>query len=326
MYLCEGFEVQQGVLYPKRMNLTKKTQGHIAIFTASLIFGVNLPLTKTILPLFIDAQMMTLFRVSGAAILFWCVSLFVKKEPVPYKDLLLMFAASMFGIVINQFAFLEGLSRSSVVDTGIILTITPIVTMLFAALFLKEPITGRKILGVLVGLSGALLLILSGAKNGVGNGSWIGILLLLSSSFGFALYLTLFRDLIIRYSPITLMKWMFLFATIVGIAVYWRHITTFNFTTTPTMVYLKLAYIVVGATFFTYLLIPIAQKSLRPTTLSMYNYLQPIVAAFIVFIFNMDTFGWHKILSALLVFLGVYIVTQSKSREQVEKEQNHLKS
>lgn len=308
------------------MNLPKKTLGHIAIFTASVIFGVNLPLTKTILPENIDAQMLTLFRMNGATVLFWLTSLFVKKEMVPFKDLLLLFAASMFGIVINQFAFLEGLSRSSVIDTGIILTITPIITMLFAALFLKEPITGRKILGVLVGMSGALLLVLSGSKNSDGHGGWIGILFLLSSSFGFALYLTLFRGLIMRYSPVTLMRWMFLFATIIGTTIYWRHIATFNFAETPTVVYLKIAYIVLGATFIAYMLIPIAQKSLRPTTLSMYNYLQPLVAAFIVFIFNMDTFGWPKILSAALVFLGVYIVTQSKSREQLEEERNKKKS
>lgn len=308
------------------MNFTKKSVGHIAILTSSLIFGVNLPLSKTILPLNVDAQMLSLFRVWGAAFLFWLVSLLTKKESVPLKDLLLMFCASMLGIVINQFAFLEGLSRSSVIDTGIILTITPIITMLLAALFLKEPITGRKIIGVFVGMSGALLLVLS-SYNGVGgNGSWIGVALLLSSSLGFAFYLTLFRDLIVRYSPVTLMKWMFLFAAIVGTSIYWRHITTFDFTHTSMAVYLKIGYIVVAATFFTYLLIPIAQKSLRPTTLSMYNYLQPIVASFIAFMFDMDTFGWVKIFSALLVFLGVYIVTQSKSRAQLEQERNQLKS
>lgn len=308
------------------MKFNKKSIGHLAIFTSSLIFGVNLPLSKTILPLYVDAQMLTLFRVCGAALLFWVLSLFVKKESVPFKDLLLLFGASMFGIVINQFAFLEGLSRSSVIDTGILLTITPIITMLFAALFLKEPITGRKILGVLVGLSGALLLVFADGISVDGNGSLIGVLLLLSSALSFALYLTLFRGLIVRYSPVTLMKWMFLFAAIIGTSIYWRHIATFDFTNTPMTAYLKIAYVVVGATFFTYLLIPIAQKSLRPTTLSMYNYLQPIVASFIAFMYGMDTFGWVQILAAVLVFSGVYIVTQSKSRAQLELEQKQKQS
>ena len=303
------------------MEFNKKSIGHLAIFTSSLIFGINLPLSKTILPLYIDAQMLTLFRVCGAALLFWVFSLFVKKETVPFKDLFLLFGASMFGIVINQFAFLEGLSRSSVIDTGILLTITPIITMLFAALFLKEPITWRKMLGVLIGFSGALLLVIAEGISTAGNGTMVGILLLLSSSVAFALYLTLFRDLITSYSPVTLMKWMFLFAALIGTSIYWRHIATFDFKNTPITAYLKIAYVVVGATFFTYLLIPIAQKSLRPTTLSMYNYLQPIVASFIAFIYGMDTFGWIQILSAILVFGGVYIVTQSKSRAQLEQEQ-----
>ena len=308
------------------MEFNKKSIGHLAIFTSSLIFGVNLPLSKTILPLYVDAQMLTLFRVCGAAFLFWVLSLFVKKESVPFKDLLLLFGASMFGIVINQFAFLEGLSRSSVIDTGILLTITPIITMLFAALFLKDPITARKILGVLVGLSGALLLVFADGISVDGNGSLIGVLLLLSSALSFALYLTLFRGLIVRYSPVTLMKWMFLFAAIIGTSIYWRHISTFDFTNTPTTAYWKIAYVVVGATFFTYLLIPIAQKSLRPTTLSMYNYLQPIVASFIAFMYGIDTFGWVQILAAVLVFSGVYIVTQSKSRAQLELEQKQKQS
>jgi len=302
------------------MNFTKKSIGHIAIFTSSVIFGVNLPLTKTILPLYVDAQTLSLFRMWGAAFLFWLVSLFVKRELVPFKDLVLMFCASLLGIVVNQFAFLEGLAYSAVIDTGIILTITPIFTMFFAALFLKEPITGRKIIGICVGMSGALLLIFSQHKEVSSHGSFIGIILLLLSSLGFALYLTLFRNLVVRYSPIILMKWMFLFAAIVGTSIYWPHIAHFDWTGTPTNVYLKMAYTVVAATFFTYLLIPIAQKSLRPTTLSMYNYLQPIVAAFIAFIFHMETFGWIQIVSALLVFLGVYMVTQSKSRLQLEQE------
>lgn len=303
------------------MEFNKKSIGHLAILTSSLIFGVNLPLSKTILPLYVDAQMLTLFRVCGAAFLFWILSLFAKQESVPFKDLLLLFAASLFGIVINQFAFLEGLSRSSVIDTGILLTITPIITMLFAALFLKEPITWRKILGVLVGLSGALLLIFSDGSSVDGNSSLIGILLLFSSAVSFALYLTLFRGLIVRYSPITLMKWMFLFATIIGTSIYWRHISTFDFANTPMTAYWKIAYVVVAATFFTYLLIPMAQKSLRPTTISMYNYLQPIVASFIAFMYGMDTFGWIQIIAAILVFGGVYLVTQSKSRAQLEEGQ-----
>lgn len=263
MYLCKALQVQTEFIL-KKMKFNKKSIGHLAIFTSSFIFGIYLPLSKTILSVYIDAQTLTVFRFCGAALLFWIASLFIKKEPVPFKDLLLMFGASLFGVVINQFAFLEGLSKSSVIDTGIIQTTTPIITMLLAALFLKEPITGRKVLGVLVGLSGALLLVFANGFKSDESSSLIGILLLISSAFTFALYLTLFRSLIVRYSPITLMKWLFLFAAIIGISIYGKRITEFDLVNMPSMVYFKIAYVVVAATFITYLLIPIAQKKVAP--------------------------------------------------------------
>ena len=321
MYLCTFYiYCSRCFLVLPPMNLSNKAKGHVAIFTSSLIFGVNLPLVKTLFINDVDPRTLTLFRMIGAAILFWISSLFIKKEHVPMKDITRLFLASILGIVINQFAFLEGLSRSSVIDSGILITMTPIFTMFLAAIFLKEPITFRKVLGVLTGMSGALLLVFSGSSTVGFSGDTVGVLLLLSSSIGFALYLTLFRDLISRYSPLTLMKWMFLFASIIGTVIYWPHLVAFDFARTSVGVYLKLGYVVVLATFVTYILIPIGQKSLRPTTLSMYNYVQPIVAAIIAYIYGMDTFGWTKFTSAILVFLGVFIVTKSKSRAQLEME------
>mgnify|MGYP000956871499 CR=1 FL=1 len=296
-----------------------KQQGHLALFAANVIFGLNTPITRSIIPDILDPFVMTFLRMIGAAVLLWIASLFVKKETVPKKDILLFFFAAVFAIVLNQGSFIFGLSKTSPIDASLVITLLPIVTMLLAAIILKEPITWLKAVGVLVGASGALILILSSTQNS-GSGNFIGNLFILFSVFSFGLYLTLFKNLIVRYSPLTAMKWMFLFAAILTYPMSHKALITTNFASFDTSVFLRIGYVVVLATFLTYLLIPIGQKTLLPTTVSMYNYLQPIVSSFVAIIIGMDSFGWDKMISTILVFVGVYIVTQSKSRVQLYKE------
>lgn len=290
-----------------------KKQGHLALFVANIIFGLNTPITRTIVPHVIDPFVMTFFRMLGASILFLAVSPFVKREKVPPKDIMLFFFASMFAIVINQTSFIYGLSKTSPIDASLVVTLLPIVTMLLSAIIIKEPITWLKAIGVLTGASGALILILGGAKSGT-SGSLSGNLIVLVSVSSFALYLTLFKDLISRYSPLTAMKWMFLFAAITTFPMSYKQLAATEFVTFEASVYLRIGYVVVLSTFLTYMLIPVGQKTLRPTTISMYNYLQPVMASLLAVMIGLDSFGVDKVVSASLVFTGVYIVTQSKSK------------
>ena len=300
------------------MQLTKK-HGHIALFGANLIFGLNTPISRTIIPELIDPFTLTFLRLAGSTLFFWLISLFLKKEHVPVKDILLLFFASIFGIVLNQVPYITGLSMTSPIDASLVTSMLPIMTMLLAALIIREPITWLKAIGVLVGASGALILIMN-STNGQGKGNLTGDLIILAAALSFALYLTLFKKLISKYSPVTTMKWMFLFATIISYPVLHKSINHTDFTALDISVWLRIGYIVVFATFISYLLIPIGQKTIRPTTLSMYNYMQPIVASFVAVGLGMDSFGYEKVISTVLVFAGVYIVTQSKSRAQMEQE------
>ncbi|NLX80945.1 MAG: DMT family transporter, partial [Proteiniphilum sp.] len=252
------------------MKELNKKHGHIALFVANLIFGLNTPITRTIVPKVVDPFVMTFFRMIGAAILFWTISIFTKQEKVPTKDIVLFFFAAVFAIVLNQTFFIYGLSKTSPIDASLVVTLVPIITMVLSAIFIKEPITFKKAIGVIIGASGAMILILGG-KNGDSTGSLVGNLIVLSSVFSFALYLALFKDLISRYSPITAMKWMFLFATILTLPVSYKMFIQTDFAPFDTSVILRIGYVVVLATFFTYMLIPIGQKTLRPTTVSMYN-------------------------------------------------------
>ena len=230
-----------------------------------------------------------------------------------------------FGIVFNQGSYIFGLGMTSPINASIVTTSLPILTMVIAAIYLREPITGKKLLGVFMGAVGALLLILSGHPLSGGQaGSIWGDLLCLFAQFSFSLYLVFFKGLIGKYSPITLMKWMFTYASICLIPFSYSEIVQLDWSLLDYKLIGGLVMVVFCATFISYLLIPIGQKSLRPTVTSMYNYLQPIVASIIAVIWGMDSFNVLKIIAVVLVFTGVFFVTQSKSRAQMEAYQKQL--
>ncbi len=287
---------------------------------AETMWGLMAPIGKFILSgAVITPLLMTDFRMIGAACLFWIASLFTQPEHVNHKDMLSLFFAALFGIVFNQGTYIFGLGMTSPINASIVTTSLPILTMVIAAIYLREPITGKKLLGVFMGAVGALLLILSGQPmSGGQSGSIGGDLLCLFAQFCFSLYLVFFKGLIGKYSPITLMKWMFTYASICLIPFSYTEIVQLDWSLLDYKVIAGLVMVVFCATFISYLLIPIGQKNLRPTVTSMYNYLQPIVASILAVAWGMDSFNALKIVAVILVFSGVFFVTQSKSRAQLE--------
>jgi len=297
-------------------------KGHLAMLGANILWGLMSPVSKAVLmagP--VSALSLTTFRMVGAAVVFWLASFFTKKEHVNHQDLAKLFFAALLGIVLNQGSFIFGVSLTSPINASIVTTTTPIITMIIAAFYLKEPVTGKKVIGIFVGAAGALLLILSSqsaaADSGKSSNIW-GDLLCLLAQFSFSFYFVLFKGLIGKYSPITLMKWMFTYASICTIPFSYNHIAGIDFLNLPSELYMGIIYVVLGGTFLPYLFIPIGQNLLRPTVACMYNYVQPIVASLIAVLWGMDTFGVMKGIAVALVFTGVYIVTQSKSRAQLE--------
>lgn len=233
--------------------------------------------------------------------------------------MLKIFFASLFALVFNQGVYIFGLSLTSPVDASIVTTTLPIVTMIVAAIYLKEPITNKKVLGIFVGAMGALILIISSQATDNGGGNIIGDLLCLLAQISFSIYLTVFKGLSQRYSAITINKWMFVYASICYIPFSYHDISTIQWNTISTISIIEVLYVVIGGSFIAYLCIMSAQKILRPTVVSMYNYMQPIVATIAAIIMGVGSFGWQKGIAIALVFLGVYIVTQSKSRADFEK-------
>ncbi|MBN2766791.1 MAG: EamA family transporter [Paludibacteraceae bacterium] len=302
----------------------QKRIGHIAVFAANILFGLNTPVSRSLMPEAVDPYLLTFFRLCGGMLLFWFASAFVR-EKVGAKDVFLLFFAAALALTTNQLPFIVGLSMTSPIDASIVVTMLPILSMLFAAVFIREPITLKKTLGVLTGASGALLLVFSGEAE-VGSGSVKGNLLVFGAVMSFALYLTLFKKLISKYKPVTIMKWMFLFASIQSLPFYYGSLLHADFTSYDRSVVFRVIYVVVVATFVTYILLAMGQKVLRPTTLSMYNYLQPVVATLAAVVMGIDAFGIQQLLASVLVFAGVYLVTRSKSLQDVEVEVFQSKS
>ena len=292
--------------------MNKNIQGPLFALTANILWGLMAPVGKSALVEF-SALSVTTFRMVGAAACFWLLSLFCKREQVGHRDMLKIFFAALFALVFNQGVYIFGLSMTSPIDASI-------VTMIVAAIYLKEPVTNKKVLGIFVGAMGALILIMSSSNAGSGNGSIMGDLLCLIAQISFSIYLTVFKGLSQKYSPITLNKWMFVYASMCYIPFSYHDVAAIQWAETSTAALLQVGYVVVGGSFLAYICIMTAQRLLRPTVVSMYNYMQPIVASIVTVIVGMATFNMEKGIAIALVFLGVYIVTQSKSRKDFEKE------
>ena len=296
--------------------MKEKTLGHLACFIAYAIFGINIIVCKDLTSSrLISPLALFCLRSLGAGSLFWIISCFLPKEKVEKKDYVKIMMASLLGFFLTQMTFLIAIPDITPMDCSIVSSLSPIYTMFIAAFALKEPITFRKIGGVAISFIGVIYLILN-TVTGQGSTvqtSWVGILLMIANSLCFSLYLGLFKPVITKYSVITFMKWIFLFAAAFSLPLAAHELITFDYSLLSGTYLSELAFLIVCSTFITYFLIPLGQKRIRPTLVSMYSYVQPIIAIVISIWVGMDTLSWQKIVAAAMVFGGVVLVNYSRS-------------
>ncbi len=281
-------------------------KGHLSMLGANVCWGLMSPVAKLVFASGIIAPIIMVdFRIAGAALLFWITSLFTPREHVPGMDKLRLFGAGMIGILLNQGCFIIGVSYTSPGEASLVTTTMPMWVMLLAWLFLKEPITLKKAGGIALGAAGALILVLGG-KGSItgGENPALGDFIVLMAQLSYALYLTLYRNFIKKYSLVTLMKWMFLSATIVGLPATIGYIKSTDWGAISVSEWLGVGYVVVFATYLAYICIMIGQKNLRPTIVGMYNYVQPIVATIVGIILGMDHFSVPKGFAVVLICTG----------------------
>ena len=293
-----------------------KIKGHLAILLANVIFGLGVPVTKALLSGWVTPMGYMASRCVFAAIIFWVVAAFMPKEKVQRSDLLVLLAGGLLGFVISQTLTAESLKLTTPVYFSFVAALTPIATMLLAAVFLKEAITSVKLLGVALGIAGALLMVYKSWSSGTGSDDLMGIFLAVLSVLTWAIYLIITRKVSAKYSAVTQMKYFFLISAVVILPIAlmepqqklysadwgWSGVA-------------EMAFIVLFATGLGYFLIPYAMKTLRATTVSIYTNIQPVVASMVAIAVQQDVFTWDKPLAGLLVLVGAYLVTLSPEKD-----------
>lgn len=302
-------------------------RAHLALFLVNTLYGASHVIAKGVMPAFLTPSVFILFRVLGATVLFWLVKCFLPKEKIARKDLGLLALCGLFGVAINQLFFFHGLNLSSSINSGIIMTVNPILVILLAYVLLKEKITSSKIAGILLGASGAVLLTIAG---GTGQGdSMLGDAFLFINALSYAVYLVIAKPLMKKYSPLTVITYVFTFG-LLFVLLYPPTITETmrtSFGTLPMDIWLKIAFVVIGVTFFTYLLTMYGLKYLSPSVSSAYIYLQPVLVIFFAILLSYlglaadytGTITWEKIGYMAMIFAGVWLTSFSMKRKPIGK-------
>lgn len=287
----------------------------LAAFLASAIYGVNHTIAKGLMPLYIEPFGFILLRVTGAAILFWIISIFAPKEKIATSDWPRILGCAIFGMVLNMLFFFKGLSLSTPINSSVIITLSPIMVLILASILIKERITLLKTLGIIIGMAGALVLVLfSKGDNFNAPNIPMGNVLFIVNAFSYGLYLILVKPLTKKYHAITLMKWLFLIAIFINLPVTIGEFTDVEWSSLPVDAIWKMGFVVVGTTFMTYLLNIYALKQLSASTISSFIYLQPLIAISFAISVGADKMTLVKGVAAALVFIGVYMVSARKTK------------
>jgi drug/metabolite transporter (DMT)-like permease len=293
------------------------TWAHLSLLAANIIYGLNYSIAKSVMPDAIKPFALVSLRSVGAAALFWITSLFMPKEPVQKKDLLFLFGCSFFGVVINQTLFLVGLNLTTPINSSIILSTNPIFAFIFAAIILKERISFLKGSGLAIGLSGVLLLILQNGTPDLASSTFLGDVYTLVNTISWAFYTVIIKRMLERYHPVTVMKWTFLFGMFTNIPVGYNQWSSMDWSAISFNSWLGIGFVVVFATYLGYLLITFGLRRLSPTIVSTYTYSQPVIAAYLASLMGQDHIDLVMIISALLIFAGVFVVSRQKNNKEI---------
>lgn len=269
------------------------------------------------MPEFIQPFGFIFCRVSGALLLFWMFAQFVEKEKVAHRDLALLAVCGAFGVAANQLMFFYGLNLTSPINAAIILTSNPILVLLISAIVIGERITTRKILGIVLGLSGALGLILFKGTSALSTDGFIGDLFVFLNATSYAIYLVLVKPLMQKYKPMTVIKWVFLFGFIYVFPFGWSEFQVIEWESFSSTIWWAFGFVVVGTTFLAYLFNIFGLKELSPSVVSIYIYSQPLIASIMAISLQKDELSYQKIIAAVFIFSGVYLVSSKKSIKKV---------
>ncbi len=298
--------------------MSKRNFAFLAATIVSIIYGATFTVAKDVMPKYIEAFGFIIIRVGGATILFWLFWLFsrrsilVKKEKIDPKDYPKIVVCAFFGVALNMLSFFKGLSLTSPISASVLMVSTPIIVLVLSAIIIKERMKNRMVLGIILGLIGTIFLILYGKSIGNATNASLGNFLVFVNATSYGLYLVLVKKLMDKYNAFNFVKWIYLLGFVMVLPFGWGEFSAVDWSIIPLNIYFKIGFIIFFSTFMTYLLNLLSMKELKPTTIAVFVYLQPVFATLFAIGLGKDELNLVKIVSATLIFIGVYLVTQKK--------------
>lgn len=296
--------------------MSKRNWALLAATLVSIIYGVTFTIAKDVMPKYIEPFGFISLRVGGSVLLFWLVSFFGPKEKISLQDFPRIIAAAFFGVALNMLTFFKGLSYTSPIMGAVLMVTTPMIVLILSSIIMKERMQKRKVLGIILGLAGTITLILYGKSMVNAPNATLGNLLVFINAISYGFYLIIVKKLMDKYNAFTFVKWIYTFGFLMVLPFGWSEFNAVNWPEIPTDIFWKIGFVVIFSTFLTYLLNLISMRELKPTTVAVFIYLQPLFATIFAVSLGKDELSWVKLLSAILIFTGVYLVTQKRVKSE----------
>lgn len=291
--------------------MSKRFQAHAAVLLANIFFGINYITIKLIVPSKISAPALNVCRVVSAAILFWILYLLKPSKPgILKKDIPVFIVCAVAGVVINQILFVKGLSLTTSIHASLLALVTPVLIIFIAAWLLKEKLTALKIVGVAAGVAGAAILIVMKDVSHTASNIFLGDVLVVLNAIAYAFYLVIAKPLMNRYSAVHVVRWVFTIGLFFMVPYGWNDVMATDWQNFTTNDWICFWFVLTGATFFAYLFNIYGISVLGASATGSYIYTQPVFAAVLAIAFTGETYDWVKLLAALLIFSGVYLVNR----------------
>ncbi|WP_396159065.1 DMT family transporter [Flavobacterium sp.] len=290
----------------------------ICAWIVAIIYGVTFTVAKDVMPKYIDAYGFIVMRVAGATILFWLVSFLGPKEKIAKNDFLRIAACAFFGVAFNMLTFFKGLSYTSPIMCAVLMVTTPMIVLILSSLLMKEKMQSKKVIGILLGLAGTITLILYGKDLNNAPNATLGNLLVFVNAVSYAFYLIFVKKLMDKYNAFTFVKYIYLFGFFMVLPFGYQELQEVSWHEIPIDISLKIGFVVIFSTFFTYLLNLISMRNLKPTTVAVFIYLQPFFATIFAIGLGKDNLNLVKLVSAILIFVGVYLVILKKKETRYD--------
>lgn len=305
--------------------MSKRNWALLAATLVSIIYGVTFTIAKDVMPKYVEPFGFISLRVGGSVLLFWIVSFFGRlflpkfrdhNDKIALEDFPRIVAAAFFGVALNMLTFFKGLSYTSPIMGAVLMVTTPMIVLILSAIIMKDRMQKRKVFGIILGLAGTITLILYGKSMVNAPNATLGNLLVFINAISYGFYLIIVKKLMDKYNAFTFVKWIYTFGFLMVLPFGWSEFNAVNWTEIPTDIFWKIGFVVIFSTFLTYLLNLVSMRELKPTTVAVFIYLQPLFATIFAVSLGKDELSWVKLLSAVLIFTGVYLVTQKRVKSE----------